>query len=657
MRKKIALFLCFLACGRQLLSAQMKLEAGVGQKGVVVFYHGGLPLPDKCKLIREDAFGKTTEWKMEVASSERDVINNYEGIPDVFRYLLPLSSSAPKEISAALNKANHTDEVKFYEVTSIALASGLAVYDEAGNKDCQYRLVQGENVLVQNTRPTLAGDWSNYTAKSVGQNDQQKNVRLGWFVPESMREMLQGVIIYRGKPFENKFEPLETLRGFQRQGDSLIATVRDTTTHMMGSWHYGIRMINKYGAASAMSDLVLAHNYPPGSRPWFQTFRATGSSSAPQIEVTWKIGNTLRARAVNLYRSRKADGPFDLIYTAAPSDTIYQDPIQDVMEAYFYYLQVEDLAGDTNIVSVTYPAVCEFKPLALPVSRITCDTLGKNIRISWEGNGLGDRGYYIARTEGYDEKTLRIVSPFVPTDKSKILYEYIDKDTTLRGDRYYTYGVISESHGYKQSEIIATASARPNKPLYVPAPASVHIRKDDIGLGAMLTWQHVVSEQYDRHFGYRVYSRKTGSSAAFSEMTNQMILLDTNWLSISKADPTQEYAVRAIDMYGNKSALSIGAGLTDVFENDFGPRYLRSEEIDTNLAELRWNKPANERAASYQIYMTDGESDPIVIGKFDLDTTNYKVTKPAAPNTHYYFIVAIDQEGKSSSASDWVTVN
>jgi len=291
------------------------------------------------------------------------------------------------------------------------------------------------------------------------------------------------------------------------------------------------------------------------------------------------------------------------------------------------------------------------------VSRITCDTLGKNIRISWEGNGLGDRGYYIARTEGYDEKTLRIVSPFVPTDKSKILYEYIDKDTTLRGDRYYTYGVISESHGYKQSEIIATASARPNKPLYVPAPASVHIRKDDIGLGAMLTWQHVVSEQYDRHFGYRVYSRKTGSSAAFSEMTNQMILLDTNWLSISKADPTQEYAVRAIDMYGNKSALSIGAGLKDVFENDFGPRYLRAEEINADQSEIRWNRPSNERTASYHLYQTDGESEPVLVGKFGLDTTNHRVAKPIAPVTHYYFIVAIDKEGISSNASEWVLIN
>jgi hypothetical protein len=327
------------------------------------------------------------------------------------------------------------------------------------------------------------------------------------------------------------------------------------------------------------------------------------------------------------------------------------------MEAYFYYLQVEDLAGDTNIVSVTYPAVCEFKPLALPVSRITCDTLGKNIRISWEGNGLGDRGYYIARTEGYDEKTLRIVSPFVPADKSKILYEYIDKDTTLRGDRYYTYGVITESHGYKKSEIIATAYARPSRPLYVPAPAAVHIRKNDTGLGAMITWEHVVSEQYDRHLGYRVYSRKAGSTEAFNKISERMILLDTNWFSLPQADGSMEYSVRAIDMYDNKSAFSLVARLEDVFENDFGPRYLRSEEIDTNLAELRWNKPANERAASYQIYMTDGESDPIVIGKFDLDTTNYKVTKPAAPNTHYYFIVAIDQEGKSSSASDWVTVN
>jgi hypothetical protein len=45
------------------------------------------------------------------------------------------------------------------------------------------------------------------------------------------------------------------------------------------------------------------------------------------------------------------------------------------------------------------------------------------------------------------------------------------------------------------------------------------------------------------------------------------------------------------------------------------------------------------------------------VGKFGLDTTNHRVAKPIAPVTHYYFIVAIDKEGISSNASEWVLIN
>jgi hypothetical protein len=634
----------------------MRLEPGLGQKGSIIFYHGPLPLPDDCVIIRTDSKGSEKEWPLKAAETIKAVLDNYEKTPEVFQYLLPLSSSAPREIASSVKAARSTDQIQFYDVTSIALYSGLAIYDEGGSEECTYRLEADKKVLIDPTKTASSKSWLEQTAKSMGQNPGKSNVRLGWFIPQHQREALQGVVVYRAKPFDGKMELLKTLRGFQKQGDSLIATVRDTTTHMMGSWHYGIRMINKFGAASAMSDLLLAHNYPPGSRPYFDTFRATGSQERPTIELKWRIGNAFRAQAINIFRSRKPDGPFDMVHTAAPSDTLYTDNIQDVMEAYYYYLHVVDLAGDSSIVSVTYPAVSEYKPVAIPISEISCDTLGRNIRVRWTGNGPGDRGYYVARTEGYDEKKLVSVSDFIPANESSISYEYIDKDSVLRGDRYYTYGVITESHGYRKSEIIATASARPNRPLYVPCPSYTAIRKEDNGSGAMLTWQHVTNDQYDRHFGYRLYARKIGSVEAFKEITNRMIMLDTNWHYMKIADNTLEYSVRAIDMYGNKSAFSKPAAIQDVFEHDFGPRYLRAEAINETQTELRWNTPANSRVASYQLYMTNGEAEPVIVGKFSTDINSHKVSTPVAPQVHYYFIVAMDSSGKSSRSSEWVLV-
>jgi hypothetical protein len=634
----------------------MRLEAGLGQKGSVVFYHGTLPLPKNATIIRTDARGDEKKWSLTAATTERAVSENYQSMPEVFQYLLPLSPSAPREIAASVKAASNTEQIQFYDVTSIALSSGLAIYDEGGREDYSYRLEADKQVLVNATPTTSSTLWMQQTAKSIGQNVAQSQVRLGWFIPAQVREQLQGVVVYRAKPFDTKMELLHTLRGFQKQGDSLIATVRDTTTHVMGSWHYGIRMINKFGATSALSDLLMAHNYPPGSRPWFESFRAIGSSESPTIRLKWKIGNAFRAQAVNIFRSRNPDGPFTLIHTAAPSDTLYTDNIQDVMEAYHYYLHVVDVAGDSSIISVIYPAVSEFKPVALPVSELTCDTLGRNIRVRWNGNGPGDRGYYVMRTEGYDEKKLASISGFIPALATTNSYEYIDKDTVLRGDRFYTYGIITESHGYRKSEIIATASARPNRSLYVPCPSYTNIRKEDNGNGAMLTWEHVTNDQYDRHFGYRIYARKKSSTEAYTELQNKMILLDTNWQYLTNADNTLEYSVRAIDMYGNKSAFSKPARLEDVFESDFGPRYLRTERISETQIELRWNTPLNDRISGYQLYMTNGETEPVVVGKFTSEVNSHKVSPPAAPLVHYYFIVAIDASGVLSTASEWVLV-
>lgn len=649
---------CFILLSLFISSAdgQMRLEAGLGQKGSVIFYHGILPLPKNATIIRTDARGVEKKWTITAAATEKDVSDNYKRMPEVFQYLLPLSASAPREIAAAVKTANTTEQIQFYDVTSIALSTGLAIYDEDGREEYTYRLEANNQVLVNATQTTSPKEWLKQTAKSIGQNPNQAQARLGWFIPTALHELLQGVVVYRAKPFDTKMELLYTLRGFQKQGDSLIATVRDTTTHIMGSWHYGIRLINKFGASSALSDLLLAHNYPPGSRPWFESFRATGSSESPTIQLKWKIGNTFRAQAVNIFRSRNPDGPFTMIHTAAPTDTLYKDNIEDVMEAYHYYLHVVDLAGDSSIISVTYPAVSEFKPVALPISEVTCDTLGRNIRVRWNGNGPGDRGYYLARTEGYDEKKLVPISGFIPALATTITYEYIDRDTALRGDRYYTYGIITESHGYRKSEIMATASARPNRTLYVPCPSYTAIRKEDNGIGAMITWGHVTSEQYDRHFGYRLYARKKASTEAFSELLDNPILLDTNWYYLNNADYSLEYSVRAIDMYGNKSAFSAPARLDNAFESDFGPRYLRTESISETQTELRWNTPQNNRITGYQLYMTNGETEPVIVGKFNSEVNSHKVSPPAAPLVHYYFIVGIDASGVLSNASEWVLV-
>lgn len=648
-------FLSFWVAGSQ---SAVRIEAGPGQSGNVIYYHGPLPLGAKSEIVRTDAGGKEKAFPIAISGSVNELKKKAAAAPDVFRYLLDLPETAATKLNTALVGAMHTDDLPMYNLPMVAFACGLAIVDKDATPESTYRFRnaagwQGEAVSARPKNP----DWTSVRAKALGQGDHSANVRLGWLVPPGAKENLLGVVVYRSVPFEDKFEPIPMLRGFQNQSDSLIATARDTSKRVLGSWHYAIRMVDRFGSASAVSEVILAHNFPPESQPMFTYFKAIGRSDKPAVDLQWKLDNAFRARAVRVYRSRQFDGPFELITTLGPQQTSYTDAVDDLMEAYVYQLEAEDLAAEANVRSARHPAVSEFKALALPVTDLKADTLDIDIRISWTGNPPLDRGYYVARTEGYDATQLQIVSPFIPASRTQAQHQWTDRDTTLRGDRFYTYGVITESHSYLKGEVDETAAQRPRRSVYVPTPNRCNLRQDDDQRGYTLTWQHVGTlPEYNNHFGYAVFARAKDAVGGFKEITTAPVLLDTNWYHLAKADPTLEYAVRALDIFGNKSAFSPTASISSAFLNDFGPRFLRSEPIDDSRVELRWVRPTDPRAKGYQLYMTDGESDPVVVGKFSIDQLKHTVTPPDKGRTNYYFIVALDADGRPGSPSEWLTV-
>lgn len=90
--------------------------------------------------------------------------------------------------------------------------------------------------------------------------------------------------------------------------------------------------------------------------------------------------------------------------------------------------------------------------------------------------------------------------------------------------------------------------------------------------------------------------------------------------------------------------------------NDFGPRYLRAEAADKRQTTIRWVNPANDRCKSFELYVTDGTSDPVLSGKFSLDKTSTVVENPPSGKVYYYFLMGIDGQGNAASPSEWIAV-
>jgi hypothetical protein len=632
------------------------LEAGRGEGGVILYYHGPLPLGGEAEIVRTDQSGQSKSFKIYPSKNEKEVFENSRNIPAVHKFLNQLDKDGAAHVWKMLQSAKNTTDINMFRLPSVAFGCGLALRDSTAKitENYSYQLLVNEQKLGSAVKVNANEDTKLYSPVKVGRSTKDASVRMGWIVPKESQLNLLGFVTYRSEPLAEKYSPLITLQGFQNQTDSLIATVRDTTTHLVGSWNYVIRLVDRFGAVGPPSQPIMAHNYPPESLPRVVKFKAKGQSNLPAVNLSWRVENAFRVRNLKLYRSRFADKNYELIKELAPTDTSTVDYIVDVMEAYFYFIEIGDIGGEENLRSVMTPAISQYKTEAFPVSEIEAAPKEKGILVTWRGHIPNDRGYYVLRMEGFSD-SLKIISNFIPASTDTAVYSYLDKDASLRGDRNYTYGVMSESHGYLKSEVLLTASARPNIPIHVPVAQSLRLRPHDDESGYSLSWQHVSNSEYNNLFGYRVYYRKNPNSN-YIEFTTHLILPDTNWIELPVFTPETEWAVKTFDVFGNESDFSNSVKVNNPFYYDFGPKYLRAEPLE-NVVELRWNNTSPERITGFKLYRTDGKNEPELIKGFKPDELSFNVELPDDDIVHYYQIVAFDKHNAPSTPSEWVIVS
>jgi hypothetical protein len=632
------------------------LEAGYGESGVVLYYHGPLPLAEKTVIERTDASGAVKSFKMKQAASEIEILVNGKYVPTVHHYLTKLDNKGIKHLWEVLQKAKNTSAINLYSLPTVAFGCGLALRDSTVKNGVTYSYQLKVNDQPSGNPVSVAIDIKNNLAQPLiaGKSTSDANTRLGWYIPSDNQKDVLGYITYRSEPLAEKYLPLVTLQGFQKQSDSLIAIVRDTTTHLVGSWNYAIRLVDRFGAVGPASQPIMAHNYPPESLPRVTNFKAVGAKDKPVINLSWGLQNAFRVGSLKLYRSRFPDKDYVLVKEFAATDSSATDYILDVMEAYFYYFEILDLGGEPNLRSTITPAISQYKPEAYPISELEAEPKEKGILITWRGHVPADRGYYVLRMEGFSDSLL-VISSFIPATADTAVYSYFDKDPSLRGDRHYTYGIISESHGYQKSEALLTASARPNIPVHVPVPQHLSLRLHDDESGFSLTWRDVAVNGYNNLFGYRVYFRNNASED-FKEFTTELILPDTNWINLPFVKIETEWTVKTFDVFGNESVFATPVKYEDPFFYEFGPRYLRTESME-NHVEIRWNNTSPGRITGFKLYKSDGTNEPELVRTFTPNELNFNAEFPAENEVHYYSIVATDKNNVLSKNSEWVIVN
>lgn len=651
------MFITMLTSGS--VAGQAVLEAGYGQFGAMIYWQGDLPPADGAEIVRttEGSPDDEMRWHIVTAGTPEEFLSNAENVPPVFRDVLPFTEESAGYFLEKLVEESTVEMIPMSHMPNVLYALGLAVWDTTVVQGETYRyriMVNGAPVDDGVTLVTTLREEYDWVPGFYSTTHNQPVIRSRWRIPGEKIDEVYTFLGYRTAPFAPDYERVDGTRGFMVVEDNLLAVFTDTTAmEKPGVYHYVIRPVSRFGALGPVSEYAQGANFPTHTEPLLVYFKAEGTKEKPEIHLEWRVQNPWRLRTMALYRGRTYDGDYELIGYVSPHDSTYTDYVDDVMESYFYYMEMEDIARPDPLISARIPGLTEYAwPAEVPDS-VEAIVDGAEITVRWKRAGFQDRGYYVLRTEGYGEPET-IVSEFIPVTDGQDYYEWRDTTAALSPRYTYGYGVVSESIGYVKSELSEVVHARPDVPLFVPAPADLQLtRTGDTTF--LLRWADHSQDETIHHAGYHVFRKDVAAEDGYRRLTTEMLLFDTNWLELPDITPQDTFVVKAYNTFGDESAFSRPVSLHDPFFYRFGPQYLMGQNEDDGI-HVRWNRPLRSTITGYILYRIDEGEEMKQIAALDVTETSYLDTEVRRGETYYYFITAHESTGLSSQASEVLNI-
>lgn len=638
------------------LSGQ-SIDGGYGHYGAMIYLRGNVPAGDV--EIRRTGGGQSYEarvFKIRPVENVEQFLLNVEKLPAPFKGLFPFTAESATYYLEKLKGASTIESIPMSQTPNVLFALGLAVRDTTvmTYMNYSYQLyVNGVAASKELAVQTTLDEDDGWKPGFYSGTNNERIIRCRWSIPYERKSEVYSYVAYRTAPFNSDYQPVSGISSFFVSGDTILAVFMDTTSlYAPGIYQYKIRTIDRFGRWGPMSDYGEGSNFTPVSEPVMVYFDAQGLNDKPAIKLQWRILNDWRIRAMTLYRSRSYAGPYEMVGHFSAQDSSYIDPVTDVMESYFYYFDMQDIAQETPISTAKVTSVSRYQvPAEVPFNVVTTSE-GPSIHVSWQRASHQDRGYYVLRTEGYGTPE-KIVSPFISASDNTDHYSWTDT-TALEPDEYYTYAVISESIGYVKSALSEVVSARPDVPVYIPAPSNLSIsRQDDTTF--LLSWKDMSADESNNHLGYRVYQKDVKAKDGYRLLTPEMLVFETNFILLHHITPEDAFMVRAYNIFGNESTDSELISLHEPYFYKFGPEYLMGKNETTGIR-LRWNHPVRSDIARYKLYRVGADKKMTLLTTVKESETSFLDTKVKAGMTYYYVITAETKRGLASEASEVLQV-
>ena len=290
------------------------------------------------------------------------------------------------------------------------LATGKAVLDtlvELG-KSYQYQLQDGNEQAGSTSRRLFYPETADMPVPRLLTSDGKGPFpHLTWFALGG--EDWADFKVYRNSARNQDFELIRPQQLIYRkaESDTIYFQIRDTGLQDEGMWQYYIQAVDIYENKGTATRPVSCLWMPRYSKPAARMLKVIPQEDRRGNLLGWSLYNPERVQSIAIYKSRTAEGPFRKIATVAPSDSTYYDPVAIAMEPNFYYLEINDIGGESSRSAIVH-GIVKARTVPEQPQLVRAEAVENGIRISWIQDGPTTSGFYLYRAEGYRDSLVQI---------------------------------------------------------------------------------------------------------------------------------------------------------------------------------------------------------------------------------------------------------
>ena len=424
----------------------------------------------------------------------------------------------------------------------------------ASNVTYEYKIVKirnGQEVLIGISTPSTAGFYTkDEPIDSLKVYQDKKAVNFNW---QSDDERFYAVNIYRKASNEDNAiklnnNPLMLSEVTDSLGNKVYPDPMFTEKVNLKegiSYTYQFAGLGFFGEETLLTEPVEVTFEDTTPPPKPQDF--TVKADSQKVHLNWRNVEAADLKGMNIYRSVKSEGPFEIINSSILSidEPTYLDTLH-IPGPYYYFIAATDYAENEAHSNIMFVEVQDVIPPAQP-KEVTIKLDTGRISLSWNMGTEADLdGYYIYRTVDKNTKGNYVLLNAIPIKENRF-----EEELPKNVKNEIFYHVMAVDTSYNRSERSQFVSGRmpdilaPEKPFI----KGVTYQEDQI----IIEWIPNVDSDLA---GYHIYRADTSES--YSRMNVNLLSGSTFKYTDRSNDPNIDYFyyLQALDSVENVSPAS-----------------------------------------------------------------------------------------------------